>query len=113
MDFLKGLVYGVVGAIAGLLLQRFVPLSYRLFPLFLYHFLVDHMVVAALLVAVLATAYRRRSVLEMVFFAGGKEKSDNAAQLRDVTDITVKRGILEANDLLRKQGKEKQGDGAG
>lgn len=71
VDFLKGLVYGVVGAIAGLLLQRFVPLSYRLFPLFLYHFLVDHMVVAALLVVVLATAYRRRSVLEMVFFAGG------------------------------------------
>jgi len=71
VDYLKGLVYGVVGAVAGIFLQRFVPLSYRLFPTFVYYFVVDHLVTAALVVVLIATVYRKRSVLEMVFFAGG------------------------------------------
>jgi hypothetical protein len=71
VDFLKGLVYGVVGAVSGILLQRFLPLSYRFVPMFLYYLVVDHLVMAALAVAMMAAAYRKRSVVEMVFFAGG------------------------------------------
>ena len=71
VDFLKGLVYGVIGAVVGVVLQRFLTLSYRLFPMFLHYLVVDYLVAAALVAVGVLGFYRKKTLLETIFFAGG------------------------------------------
>ena len=71
VDFLKGLVYGVVGAIVVALLHRYVNVPYRPFPVFLYHLVVDYLVAAALALVVIVFSYANKRLLAAVFFAGG------------------------------------------
>jgi hypothetical protein len=71
VDFLKGIVYGVLGAVVGAVLQRFFSLSYRLFPMFLHYLVVDYLVVAGLAAAGAVGFCRKKTLLETIFFAGG------------------------------------------
>ncbi|MBN1837749.1 MAG: hypothetical protein JW820_17965 [Spirochaetales bacterium] len=71
VEYLKGLVFGVVGAVAAAVLERFLPVSYRPFPLFLYLLVVDFLVAAALAAAAVAVFYGKRSTRQTVFFVGG------------------------------------------
>lgn len=71
VEYLKGLVFGVAGAAALVALERFLPVSYRPFPLFLYLLVVDYLGVAALAAGAMAIFYGKRSTLQTVFFVGG------------------------------------------
>jgi hypothetical protein len=71
VEYLKGLLFGVVGGVLVAVLERFLPISYRPFPLFLYLLVVDYLAVAALAGAAVIAFYGRRSLLETVFFVGG------------------------------------------
>jgi len=71
VQYLKGLVLGVIGGVAAAVLDRFLPVSYRPFPLFLYLLGRDYLVVAALAAVVVVASHKKRSLLETVFFVGG------------------------------------------
>ena len=69
--FLKGFLFAVPSLIIILLLRRFVPFSYRFFPLYLYYLLVEQLVPLAALAAAYFLAYSQRSFRELLLFGGG------------------------------------------
>ena len=70
VQYLKGLVFGVIGGVASAVLNRLLPVSYRPLPLFLYLLGRDYLVLAAL-AAVVVAYHKKRSLLETIFFVGG------------------------------------------
>jgi hypothetical protein len=44
LQFIKGFFYALPCLVVILILRRFVPLSYRSFPLYLYYFVTDHLI---------------------------------------------------------------------
>jgi hypothetical protein len=71
VQFLKGFFYAVPCLVAVLLLRRYVPLSYRAFPLYLYFLFSDHLVPLIFLGVLYFLAYARKSYSELLLFGGG------------------------------------------
>jgi hypothetical protein len=71
LRFLIGFLYGLLGMVVVLLLRRYLPLSYRPLPLYLYYAGLDHLVPALLLLLVFLLFLRDRGLLELLAFSGG------------------------------------------
>jgi len=71
VEFIKGFFYAVPCLVATLLLRRYVPLSYRSFPLYLLLLLTDHLVPVVFLALLYFIAYARKGHGTLLPFGGG------------------------------------------
>lgn len=71
LEFIKGFFYAIPCVIVILLLRRYVPLSYRSFPLYFLPLLTDHLIPVVFLGVLYFLAYSEKSFTELIPFGGG------------------------------------------
>ncbi len=71
LQFIKGFFYALPCLIVILILRRFIPLSYRRFPLYLYYFLTDHLIPVVFLAVLYFLVYSQKTFQELLLFGGG------------------------------------------
>ena len=71
LEFVKGFFYAVPCVVVILLLRRYVPLSYRTFPLYFLPLLSDHLIPVVFLAVLYFLAFSERSFTELIPFGGG------------------------------------------
>lgn len=71
LQFIKGFFYALPCLVVILILRRFLPLSYRHFPLYLYYFFSDHLTPVVFLAVLYFLAFSQKNFRELVLFGGG------------------------------------------
>jgi hypothetical protein len=71
LEFIKGFFYAVPCLVVILLLRRYVPLSYRSFPLYLLFLLTDHLIPVVFLGVLYFLVYARKGYGSLLAFGGG------------------------------------------
>ncbi len=71
LQFIEGLFYALPCLVAIFILRRFVPLSYRRFPLYLYYFFTDHLIPVVFLTVLYFLVYSQKTFRELLLFGGG------------------------------------------
>jgi hypothetical protein len=71
LEFIKGFFYAVPCLIVVLLVRRYVPLSYRSFPLYLRFLFTDHLIPVVFLGVLYFLVYARKGYASLLSFGGG------------------------------------------
>jgi hypothetical protein len=71
LEFIKGFFYAVPCLVVTLLVRRYVPLSYRSFPLYLLFLFTDHLIPVVFLGVLYFLAYTRKGYGSLLPFGGG------------------------------------------
>jgi hypothetical protein len=71
LEFIKGFFYAVPCLVVTLLVRRYVPLSYRSFPLYLLFLLTDHLIPVVFLGVLYMLAFSWKSYGSLLPFGGG------------------------------------------
>lgn len=71
LQFIKGFFYALPCLVVILILRRFLPLSYRHFPLYLYYLFTDHLIPVVFLAVLYFLAYSQKTFRELLLFGGG------------------------------------------
>jgi hypothetical protein len=71
LQFIKGFFYALPCLVVILILRRFVPLSYRHFPLYLYYLFTDHLIPVVFLAVLYFLAYPQKTFRDLLLFGGG------------------------------------------
>jgi hypothetical protein len=71
LQFIKGFFYAIPCLVVILILRRFVPLSYRHLPLYVYYLFTDHLIPIVFLVVLYFLAYSQKTFRELLLFGGG------------------------------------------
>jgi hypothetical protein len=71
LEFIKGFFYAVLCLVVILLVRRYVPLSYRSFPLYLRFLFTDHLIPVVFLGVLYFLAYSQKGYRSLLSFGGG------------------------------------------
>jgi len=71
LEFIKGFFYAVPCLVVVLLIHRYVPLSYRNFPLYLMFLLTDHLIPVVFLGLLYFLVYTQKGYTSLLAFGGG------------------------------------------
>jgi len=71
LEFIKGFFYAVPCLVVMLLLRRYVPLSYRSFPLYLLFLFTDHLIPVVFLAVLYFLFYSEKAYGSLISFGGG------------------------------------------
>ena len=94
LEFIKGFFYAVPCLVVLLLVRRYVPLSYRSFPLYLVFLLTDHLIPVVFLGVLYFLAYAQKGYGSLLSFGGG------FYTLVEIVEIFTHYGQLEPYQLF-------------
>jgi hypothetical protein len=69
--FIKGFFYALPCLVGIFIMRRFLPLSYRHFPLYLHYFFTDHLIPVVFLAVLYFLAFSQKTFRELLMFGGG------------------------------------------